>query len=140
VTGHSFTVTVEHTGPDGKVSKISLSGTIGDVLKSEAGMVALLDRSVQMGQFGAPVTFQKACQHIADVYRPQSIEELAGFEAWIIPTIQNRIDVLHEGTLSQPNPPPIGDFPLTQPEPNPGGPGAPQPRPAPGVPEASVTA
>jgi hypothetical protein len=140
VTGHSFTVMVEHTGADGKTSKISLTGTIGDVLKSEAGMVALLDRSVQMGQFGAPVTFQKACQHIADVYRPQSIEELAGFEAWIIPKIQNRIDVLHEGTLSQPNPPPIGDFPLTQPEPKAPGPGVPEPRHAAGIPEVSATA
>ncbi len=111
-----FTVTYDHDDEHGKKESVSLSGAIGDVMQSEAGKVALMDRAVQFGTGFAQKLFGRAAQKFGKQYRPHTVEELAKFEKWIILEVQNRIQVLDDKDLTQPPPPPIGDFPTTAPE------------------------
>jgi hypothetical protein len=89
---------------------VSLTGKYGDVLKSEAGKVAIMDRAVQLGRANAKRKFQEAAIQIIQEHKITTVEELAKYEALIIPHIQNmnkgRHRVLEDVGLSQPEPVP----------------------------------
>ena len=88
----------------------TLTGKYGDVLKSEAGRTALLDRAVQMGPGGARKTFEDECTKLARIYHLKTLDELAAYEVFVIFAVRNRIPVLEDPDLSQPPAAPVGDF------------------------------
>ena len=90
-----FSVTVDGT---------TISGKMGDVLKSEAGLTAMLDRNVQHGS--SVGVFDKAVADVMKQYHVKTLDDLAKYEKLIIPHIQNRIDVLNDPSLGQPSDPP----------------------------------
>ena len=98
----TFTIKVDAT--------TTLTGTFGDVLKSEAGRTALLDRAVQNGPGGARKTFEDECAKLAKVYHLKTLDELSAYEVFVIFAVQNRIPVLEDSALSQPPAAPVGDF------------------------------
>jgi hypothetical protein len=85
-----------------KEGEVTISGKYGDVLKSEAGKTAIMDRAVQKGGPGTKEAFKKACQAIIKAHKITTLEELAKYEIEIIPSIQNRIKVLEDADLGQP--------------------------------------
>jgi hypothetical protein len=90
-----FSVTVDGT---------TISGKMGDVLRSEAGLTAMLDRNVQHGS--SIGVFDKAVADVMKQYHVKTLDDLAKYEKLIIPHIQNRIDVLNDTSLEQPADPP----------------------------------
>ncbi len=86
-----FSVTVDGT---------TISGEMGDVLKSEAGLTAMLDRNVQYGS--SVGVFDKAVADVMRQYHVKTLDDLAKYEKVIIPHIQNRIHVLDDPSLGQP--------------------------------------
>ncbi|HYP39181.1 MAG TPA: hypothetical protein VEX13_02375, partial [Chloroflexia bacterium] len=90
---HSFSV---------KEGEVTISGKYGDVLKSEAGKTAIMDRGVQKGVPGTKEVFKKACRDLIKAHRLTTLEELAKYEITIIPSIQNRVKVLEDTALTQP--------------------------------------
>jgi hypothetical protein len=93
VADHSFTV---------KEGTVTISGKYGDVLKSEAGKTAIMDRGVQRGVPGTKEVFKKVCRDLIKAHKLTTLEELAKYEITIIASIQNRIKVLEDTDLSQP--------------------------------------
>lgn len=81
----------------------SISGTYGDVLASEAGKTAIMDRAVQRGVGSAQKEFEKACVQLLTQHQLLTKEDLVAYERQIIPHVQNRIEVLQANDLSQPN-------------------------------------
>jgi hypothetical protein len=81
----------------------SISGTYGEVLTSEAGKTAIMDRAVQRGVGSAQKEFEKACAAILAQHQLLNKADLVPYERQIIPSVQNRIHVLQESDLSQPN-------------------------------------
>jgi len=93
----------------------SISGKYRDILSSEAGKTALMDRAVQRGPRSARAEFEKACIRILQKYQLTTLGELAKYESAIIfdkevkekpKGIQNRIEVLNDTDLTQPPPVP----------------------------------
>jgi len=90
----SFTVTQ---------GSVTISGHYEDVLTSEAGKTALMDRAVQRGVGNAQTTFRTACK-AAITANPSihTLADLAAHEIEIIPALVNRIHVLSQADLTQP--------------------------------------
>ena len=90
---HSFTI---------KDGQTTISGKYGDVLQSEAGKTAIMDRGVQKGVPGTKKVFATKCKQLMKAHNLTSVADLARYERAIIPAIQNRVDVLNDSKLSQP--------------------------------------
>lgn len=93
-------------GSGDKAVLVTLSGKYGDVLRSEAGKVALMDRAVQRGVGNARQTFKEACLTVIQEKGLCSVEALAQHESLITPVLQSlgkaRLRVLEDKDLSQP--------------------------------------
>lgn len=93
-----------------KTENATISGIYGDVLKSEAGKAAIMDRAVQRGPgdagTGAAKVFKDTCIGLIKKHKLTKLEDLAKYEIELIPSLRNRIDVLKEKDLSQPSPAP----------------------------------
>ncbi|HET9621072.1 MAG TPA: hypothetical protein VFP84_06890 [Kofleriaceae bacterium] len=108
-------LTVKDSANPGKTKKVTLNGTYGEILKSDAGKVASVDRGVQHGtkgghgSGGAAGRFLDACQAVVDKHgltETVDVATLALYEAEIVPRMHNRYDVAKDGKLSQPPAPP----------------------------------
>jgi hypothetical protein len=110
----SIDLTVKETDPAAKKKTrtvtVTVTGKYKDVLLSEAGKVAIVDRGVQRGtggktgSQGAAGRFLDACQAVVtkhDLTAPTAAE-LAKYESEIVPKLVNRYEVLADTTLSQP--------------------------------------
>lgn len=113
----SFTIALNVTDPSNptRKQKVNLSSKYGDVLKSEAGKVAAVDRGVQHGtggghgSGGAAGRFLDACQGIVDKHLLTDaidVATLASYEAEIVPKMHNRYAESADATLTQPPAPP----------------------------------
>jgi len=71
---------------------VTVSGLYRDVFRSLDGKVAITDRGIQYGTGGLSSTFKSGCQHVVDAHALTrvSLEDLAAFEAEIIPFVKNR--------------------------------------------------
>lgn len=102
---HDFTFRTTLTVGD-KALLITISGQYGDVLRSEAGKVAIMDRAVHYGIGNARQTFKEACIAVIHEKGASTLETLAGYEALITPIVQvsalGRIRVMASKDLSQP--------------------------------------
>jgi hypothetical protein len=92
---------------------VTITGLYQDVLTSEAGKVAIMDRAVQRGVGNAQKTFRDACKHVMTAHGVTTLADLAKYEIEIIPPLVNRIDVLHAADLSQPPAAPAATPPAT---------------------------
>ena len=104
---------------------VTISGKYEDVLTSEAGKVALMDRAVQKGAGGAKSKFETACKAVMTAHGATTVADLARYEIEIIPTLKNRIEVLSATDLTQPPAAPAAPAATTAPAPT----GAPAPVP-----------
>jgi hypothetical protein len=100
----SLDLDVPDPPPPKKTKKVTVTGKYRDVLKSEAGKVASVDRCVQRGEPNARKTFHDACQEvvIANALTNPTVEDLAQHQLDIVKKMKNRKDVLSDSTLSQP--------------------------------------
>jgi hypothetical protein len=90
----SFTVTQ---------GSVTITGTYGDVLTSEAGKTAMMDRAVQKGVGNARNKFEAACKAVITAHPTvTTLAQLAAYEIESIPSLVNRIHVLSETDLTQP--------------------------------------
>lgn len=80
----------------------AISGKHEDILQSEAGKVAIMDRAVQRGQGSATKNFQSAAWASLTKHQVTTIAALAQYEVEIIPSLKNRSDVLNRSDLTQP--------------------------------------
>ena len=71
---------------------VTITGNYQDVLTSEAGKVALMDRAVQKGVGSAKSKFATACKAVMTAHGATTVADLARYEIEIIPTLVNRID------------------------------------------------
>lgn len=78
---------------------VSLTGKVGDFIKSEAGMATLMDRKVNTGTFGPLVP---TLQQIAVEKKLRSFTDFAKYEREIVVALKYRKDYLEDKTLSQP--------------------------------------
>ena len=87
-----------------KALVITLSGRYGDVLRSEAGKVAIMDRAVHRGLGNAQQVFKEACTSVLQEKGITTLRALAEYEALITPLIQpaGRLRVMEDKDLSQP--------------------------------------
>jgi hypothetical protein len=92
-----------------KAFVLTLSGRYGDVLRSEAGKVALMDRAVYRGLGNARQTFKEACTAILHEKGLSTLRALAEYEAFITPLVQppGRIRVMEDKELSKPMAAPV---------------------------------
>jgi hypothetical protein len=81
---------------------VAIAGHYQDVLTSEAGKTALMDRAVQRGVGNARQTFRDACKAVMTAHGAQTVADLASYETEIVPPLINRMDVLHQTDLTQP--------------------------------------
>ncbi len=112
----TFTVKVKASDPDhpGQTKTITLTGRYGDVLRSQAGKVACVDRAVQFGENktpdgqsgGAPDTFARACQSVVTKHHliDPTVADMANYEIEIVKALKNRHEVLGDSSLTQPSP------------------------------------
>lgn len=107
----SITLSVKDPANPAKKKQVAVSGTYGDILKSEAGKVASVDRGVQHGtggghkSGGAAGRFLDACQSVVDKHGltdSVDVATLALYEAEIVPMMHNRYAESGDKTLSQP--------------------------------------
>ncbi|HEX8699435.1 MAG TPA: hypothetical protein VF815_11405 [Myxococcaceae bacterium] len=95
-----------------RASLLSISGRYGDVLRSEAGKAAIMDRAIQQGPDNARQTFKEACRSVIEEKGLSTVESLALYEALITPVLQspgkNRLRVLEDKDLSRPAELPLG--------------------------------
>ena len=75
------------------------TGKVSDVVRSEAGMAMLFDRSVNIGNFGL---FNSELQKLVTQRDLKSLEEAAAYERELIQKVKWRVDFLQEPSLSQP--------------------------------------
>jgi hypothetical protein len=111
----SFSLNLQVTKPgDAKPTKVGVSGSYKDVLTSEAGKVAIVDRGVQFGTAGgkgsggAAGRFLDACQEVVNKHKltAPTAAELAKYEKEIVARVKNRYDVFGDASLTQPPEPP----------------------------------
>ena len=82
---------------------VTITGTYGDVLSSEAGKTAMMDRAVQRGVGNARNTFRDACKAVIAAHPTvTTLAQLAAYGFAIVPSLVNRIQVLTETDLTQP--------------------------------------
>jgi hypothetical protein len=81
---------------------VTITGGYGDVLTSEAGKAAIMDRAVQRGVGNAKNTFRTAAKSVITHHGAQTVADLARWEREIVGQLVNRLDVLHAADLSQP--------------------------------------
>jgi hypothetical protein len=87
---------------------VTITGTYQQVLTSEAGKTAMMDRAVQRGVGNARNTFRDACKAVITAHPTvTTLAQLAAYEVEIIPRLVNRIQVLTETDLSQPPAAPV---------------------------------
>ena len=80
---------------DGRI----LSGTVGSIIKSEAGLATLMDRKVNTGKLDPILT---VLQGLARAYKVQKFEDFANHEREIVEKMRWRKSYLDEPTLTQP--------------------------------------
>lgn len=80
---------------NGKATKL----TIGQIVKSEAGLATLMDRKVHFGNI-EPLT--QVLQGLVGKYSISSLDDLAKYEREFITALKHRRDFLAELSLSQP--------------------------------------
>jgi hypothetical protein len=87
-----------------KALVITLLGRYGEVLRSEAGKVAIMDRAVHRGLGNAQQMFKEACVSVIQEKGITTVRALAEYEVLITPLIQppGRIRVMEDKELSQP--------------------------------------
>lgn len=87
-----------------KALVITLSGRYGEVLRSEAGKLAIMDRAVHRGVVNAQQMFKEACTSVIQEKGVTTLRALAEYEALITPLVQppGRIRVMEDKDLSQP--------------------------------------
>jgi hypothetical protein len=94
-----------------KAVLLSICGKYSDVLRSEAGKAAIMDRAVQQGVGNARQTFKEACLTVIEEKGLSTVESLALYEALITPVLQSpgqdRVRVLEDKELSRPAEPPL---------------------------------
>lgn len=81
------------------VNGVTLEGTVGDVIRSEAGLATLFDRKVNRGSI-AP--FQEVLERVARAHGCKSLEDLRRHEREIVAELKYRVDFLQDASLSQP--------------------------------------
>ncbi len=96
--------------PDGS----TFTGTIGDVVKSEAGLATLLDRKINVGNLR---TLPAAVAQCMASRGCKSFVEVTAYEKDIISTMKYRTDFLADVSLSQPSEPPTLPVPPVFPKP-----------------------
>ena len=77
----------------------TLTGKVSDVVRSEAGMATLFDRSVNTGNFRL---FNTELQKLVTQKNLKSLQEAAKYERELIAKTKWRVDFLQDKTLSQP--------------------------------------
>jgi len=82
-----------------QVGSRTVTGVVGDFVKSEAGMAVLMDRKVNTGKLDPLVT---NLADLANELNIQSLAELAPYEHDIISAVKYRKDYLLETGLTQP--------------------------------------
>ncbi|MCC7103468.1 MAG: hypothetical protein IT206_10370, partial [Fimbriimonadaceae bacterium] len=80
---------------DGRI----LTGPIGAIIKSEAGLATLMDRKVNTGKLDPLLT---VLQGIARAYKVQTFEGFGKYEREIVEKMRWRKSYLEDSTLSQP--------------------------------------
>lgn len=79
----------------------TITGTVGDVIRTEAGMATLMDRKVNTGRIDPlPALLSK----YANSTGADSLDDLAAYEYNIVQAIKYRKDYTRDDSLSQPNP------------------------------------
>ncbi len=75
-----------------KKNTVTVSGLYGHVFRSLDGKVAITDRGIQFGTGGLNSAFKSGCQKVVDTHAltTVSVEDLAAYEAEIIPFVKNR--------------------------------------------------
>lgn len=87
------------TLPNGTV----LTGHVGDVVKSEAGIATLMDRKVNTGKIDA---LAAELARLAPDVKPRSLSDFAPYEYEIVSAIKYRRNFLENADLSRPEPNP----------------------------------
>lgn len=82
----------------------TLTGTVADVIKTEAGMATLMDRKVNTGKLDP---LPAILADVAAQTNPQSLSDLAAYERDIVDALRYRKDYLADATLSQPAASPV---------------------------------
>lgn len=77
----------------------SVTGTIGDVVKSEAGLATLLDRKINIGNINQ---FPSVVQGVINAHGCKSLAEVAQYEREIIASMTYRENFLADAQLGQP--------------------------------------
>jgi hypothetical protein len=80
---------------DGQV----ITATVGDIVRSEAGLATLMDRKVNRGNLEELNATLAKC---AAAIKPRSIADLAAYEREIVDAMFYRRDYLADPTLTQP--------------------------------------
>jgi Domain of unknown function (DUF4157)/D-alanyl-D-alanine carboxypeptidase len=111
-----FSVVLRVKDPSRPKQTVTVSGRYGDVLRSDAGKVASVDRAVQHGTGpggGAAGTFDHACQAVVDRHGLVAVDvaTLAGYEVEIVRKLHNRYNELGDGSLTQPPAAPASNAP-----------------------------
>ena len=78
----------------------TLNGKVSDVVRSEAGMATLFDRSVNTGNIRL---FNTELQNLVTQKQLSSLQEAANYERELIAKVKWRKDFLQDKTLSQPH-------------------------------------
>lgn len=86
-----------------QVGDRTLTGVVGDFVKSEAGLAILMDRKVNTGRLDPLPAIVKALAAELDI---KSLSELAPYERDIVAQAKYRKDYLADDTLAQPGPSP----------------------------------
>jgi hypothetical protein len=81
---------------------VTITGTREQVLTSDAGKVAIMDRAVQRGVGNGQNTFRDACKAAIRAHGITNMTELARYEREIVAALINRMDVFAQTDLSQP--------------------------------------
>lgn len=76
-------------------------GTVGDVVKSEAGIATLFDRKVNVGNIRI---FADVLQRVINTHKIKSLADASAYEREIVMALKYRADFLNDTSLSQPPP------------------------------------
>lgn len=79
-----------------------LSGKVGEIIRSEAGMAALMDRKVNTGTIA--ILSERLALLMSERPEIDKFAEFAPYEAQLLDSLWYRIDTRNDRTLSQPRP------------------------------------
>ena len=82
-----------------------LTGRVGDVLRSEAGMATAFDRKVNTGHVAPEVA--AAVQSVMAAHHLTTLSDVAPYEREVVAALKYRADFLADTTLTQPPSPPV---------------------------------